>query len=60
MVAVDLEWGLPVVLILVLILFGGAKIPQLMRNLGSAQREFKKGLEQGSTDEEKSEKSKSD
>jgi sec-independent protein translocase protein TatA len=61
MVAVDLEWGLPVVLILVLILFGGAKIPQLMRNLGSAQREFKKGLEEGSTDEaKKSEKSKSD
>ena len=57
MLGVDLEWGLPVILILVLILFGGAKIPQLMRNLGSAQREFKKGLEEGSTDDKKSEKS---
>jgi sec-independent protein translocase protein TatA len=59
MLALDLEWGVPVLLILVLILFGGAKIPQLMRNLGSAQREFKKGLDEGSKDDDdkKSEKS---
>ena len=30
-----------------LVLFGGAKLPQLARSLGSAQREFKKGLADG-------------
>jgi sec-independent protein translocase protein TatA len=29
---------------IILVLFGGAKLPQLARSLGSAQREFKKGL----------------
>lgn len=62
MLAVDLEWGLPIILLLVLILFGGAKIPQLARSLGSAQREFKKGLHEGDAAEDKKsdEKSKSD
>jgi sec-independent protein translocase protein TatA len=46
-VALDLESGLPIILILVLILFGGSQLPKLARGLGSAQREFKKGLEEG-------------
>lgn len=29
---------------ILLVLFGGAKLPQLARSLGSAQREFKAGL----------------
>ncbi len=29
---------------IILVLFGGAKLPQLARSLGSAQREFKKGV----------------
>ncbi len=33
-----------VILAILLILFGGAKLPQLARSVGSAQREFKKGL----------------
>lgn len=40
-----------IVAAIILVLFGGAKLPQLARSLGSAQREFKKGL---SGDEEKS------
>lgn len=36
-----------VLLIVILVLFGGAKLPQLARSLGSAQREFKKGLADG-------------
>ena len=36
---------------IILVLFGGAKLPQLARSLGSAQREFKKGLN-GDEDEE--------
>ena len=57
MLALDVEWGLPIILLLVLVLFGGAQLPKLARGLGSAQREFKKGLD--GTDE-KSDKSKTD
>ncbi len=32
-------------LLLVLVLFGGAKLPQLARNLGQAQKEFKSGMD---------------
>lgn len=33
-----------VILIVVVLLFGGAAIPKLARNLGSAKTEFEKGL----------------
>lgn len=33
-----------VVLLIVLVLFGGAKVPQLARSLGEAKREFDKGV----------------
>jgi sec-independent protein translocase protein TatA len=36
-----------IVLLVVLVLFGGAKLPQLARSLGQAQTEFKKGRQQG-------------
>lgn len=36
-----------VVLVIVLVLFGGAKLPKLAKSLGEAQREFKKGSEDG-------------
>jgi sec-independent protein translocase protein TatA len=32
-----------VVLLIVLVLFGGSKLPQLARSLGQAQREFTRG-----------------
>ena len=31
-----------IVLLIVLVLFGGAKIPQMMKGLGEGMREFKK------------------
>ena len=34
-----------IILLVVLLIFGGAKIPQLARSLGQAQREFRKGTE---------------
>lgn len=34
-------WQIAVVVILVLLLFGGKKIPELMRGLGSGIKEFK-------------------
>ena len=36
-------WQLAIILVIVLVLFGGAKLPQLARSLGEAQREFRKG-----------------
>ena len=39
-----------VVLVVVLVLFGGSQIPKLARNLGQAQKEFKKGLNEGNKD----------
>jgi sec-independent protein translocase protein TatA len=35
-----------VILLIVLLVFGGTKIPQLARSLGQAQREFRKGSEE--------------
>lgn len=32
-----------IILIIVLVIFGGAKLPKLAKSLGEAQREFKKG-----------------
>ena len=40
-----LEIGL--VLLVVLVVFGGSQVPKLARNLGQAQKEFKKGLDEG-------------
>ena len=39
------EWL--IVLIIVLVLFGGAKIPQLMRGVGQGVGELQKGIEEG-------------
>ena len=45
------EWI--VVAIVVLVLFGGSQLPKLAKGLGSAQHEFKKGLEEGASDDDK-------
>ena len=37
---------LVVILLIALVLFGGAKIPELGRSLGQAIREFKKGTDE--------------
>lgn len=39
-------WQLVIILVIVLVLFGGAKLPQLARSLGEAQREFRKGTDE--------------
>jgi sec-independent protein translocase protein TatA len=38
-----------IVLVIVLVLFGGAKLPKLAKSLGEAQREFKKGTDEVDT-----------
>ena len=38
------------IILVILLLFGGAKIPQLMRNLGGGIKEFKKAVKDDSAD----------
>lgn len=42
---------LMVVAVIVLVLFGGSQLPKLAKNLGSAQRELKKAMDEGKSDE---------
>ena len=39
-----------IILIVVLVLFGGKKLPELARSLGSAKREFQEGMNDRSDD----------
>lgn len=43
-------WELLIVVLVIVLLFGSAKIPQLMRGLGSGINEFKKGIKEGEKD----------
>ena len=38
-----------IILIIVLVVFGGTKLPKLARSLGQAQKEFKQGIGEGAT-----------
>ena len=38
---------LVIVLVIILVLFGGSQLPKLARNLGQAQREFRSGMDEG-------------
>lgn len=41
-----------IVLLVILVIFGGSQIPKLARNLGQAQKEFKKGIAEASKDDD--------
>lgn len=45
-----------IVLLIILLVFGGAKLPKLARSLGQAQKEFKSGLAEDAEDEPSSSK----
>lgn len=49
------HWEIILIVLAVLLLFGGKKIPELMRGLGSGVKEFKKGIKEGDITDEKSE-----
>lgn len=54
-----MSFGAPellIVLLVVLVIFGGSQLPKLARGLGAAQREFKKGLDEGAAEDDKSKK----
>ena len=42
--------SLIVIAVVVVLLFGGTRLPKLARGLGSASHEFKKGVEEGNQD----------
>ena len=46
------EWL--IILVVVLLLFGARKLPELARSLGASAKEFRKGIEQGAQDAEAS------
>jgi sec-independent protein translocase protein TatA len=41
-----------IVLVIVLLLFGGARLPKLARSLGQASKEFKSGVNDGARDDD--------
>lgn len=43
-------------LIILLVLFGGAKLPKLARSIGQASKEFKQGVAEGANDEDDKDK----
>ena len=51
--AIGLGWGeAVVVLVVLLVLFGAKRLPELARSLGSSVKELQKGMEEGLVDEE--------
>jgi len=48
------EWI--IVLVVILVLFGGSQLPKLARSMGQASKEFRKGLDEGAKDDEQEKK----
>ncbi len=40
-----------IILVIVLLLFGARKLPELARSLGSSAKEFRRGMEEGAGEE---------
>lgn len=41
-----------ILLLIVLLIFGARKLPELARSLGSSAKEFRKGIEEGSAEDD--------
>ena len=44
------EWIVVLVVVAILLLFGGTKLPQLAKALGQSKKAFKEGIDEGETD----------
>lgn len=44
-------WEIIIVLVIVLLLFGARKLPDLARSIGASAKEFRKGLDEGMNDD---------
>lgn len=45
-------WEIVIVLVVVLLLFGARKLPELARSIGVSAKEFRKGLQDGADESE--------
>ena len=52
LLAIPGGWSVVLIVLVILLLFGGKKIPELMRGLGKGMSEFKKGKEEGNEKKE--------
>ena len=53
-------WQVVLIILVILLLFGGRKIPELMKGLGQGMKEFKKATKDEDPDDKKSDNSKDD
>ncbi|MBN2236057.1 MAG: twin-arginine translocase TatA/TatE family subunit [Bacteroidales bacterium] len=56
MLAIPGIWSIALIAIVVLLLFGGKKIPEMMKGFGSGIKEFKKGMSDDDSEDKKSDK----
>jgi len=49
-------WELIIILVIVLILFGANRLPQLAKGMGESIRNFKQGIAEGKDDDDKKDK----
>jgi sec-independent protein translocase protein TatA len=49
-----------IILVVVLLLFGAAKLPSLARSIGASAKEFRKGVDEGAADEDQPEEDQED
>lgn len=47
-------WDFIIILVVLLLLFGARKLPDLARSIGASAKEFRKGMEEGATEDEES------
>jgi sec-independent protein translocase protein TatA len=40
-------WEILIVALVIIVLFGGSQLPKIAKNLGQAQKELRKGFEEG-------------
>lgn len=51
-------WQIVLIVVVILLIFGGRKIPELMRGLGQGMKEFKKATKDDAASEEEKESEK--
>jgi sec-independent protein translocase protein TatA len=47
-------WEFIIILVVLLLLFGARKLPDLARSIGASAKEFRKGMEEGADEDEES------
>lgn len=44
-------WEILIILLVILLLFGARKLPDLARSIGASAKEFRKGLDEGASED---------